>query len=82
MCTETEFMAHDMMEYLGASIERGTAKVFFRAGHGQSSVLITGCVSVLTEAAAVGREKEKDLLLFLKSITHHPPTGDTLTHMQ
>lgn len=31
-----------------------------------------------TESAAVGREGEKDLLLFLKSITQHPPTGEGL----
>lgn len=31
---------------------------------------------VLIESAAVGREGEKDLLLFLKSITQYPPTGE------
>lgn len=29
----------------------------------------------VAESAAVGREGEKDLLLLLKSITQHPPTG-------
>lgn len=27
----------------------------------------------------MGREGEKDLLLFLKSITQHPPTGEGIT---
>ncbi|XP_034440820.1 ficolin-1 [Hippoglossus hippoglossus] len=36
-----------------------------------------GVMAKRLESAAVGREGEKDLLLFLKSITQHPPTdGD------
>ncbi|XP_023123069.3 fibroleukin [Amphiprion ocellaris] len=33
-----------------------------------------GAMAKRLESAAVGREGEKDLLLFLKSITQHPPT--------
>lgn len=33
----------------------------------------------MAESAAVGREGEKDLLLLLKSITQHPPTGKAST---
>uniref|UniRef100_A0A3Q1H999 Fibrinogen C-terminal domain-containing protein n=2 Tax=Anabas testudineus TaxID=64144 RepID=A0A3Q1H999_ANATE len=40
-----------------------------------------GAMAKRLESAAVGREGEKDLLLFLKSITQHPPTVGPLERL-
>ncbi|XP_035009240.1 fibroleukin [Hippoglossus stenolepis] len=40
-----------------------------------------GVMAKRLESAAVGREGEKDLLLFLKSITQHPPTVSPLERL-
>ncbi|XP_037108042.1 fibroleukin [Syngnathus acus] len=45
--------------------------------HGQA----LGAMAKRLEAAAIGREREKDLLLFLKSITHHHPTVTPLERL-
>ncbi|KAM9800311.1 fibroleukin isoform X1 [Syngnathus typhle] len=45
--------------------------------HGQA----LGAMAKRLEAAAIGREREKDLLIFLKSITHHHPTVTPLERL-